>query len=64
MLARWLFVIAKSDFSAIPSYYRTSGDVGGMASYIGHVGEFVEGCEDWSQYAERLGHFMAANGIT
>ena len=34
-----------------------------MTSYIGHVGEFVEGREEWSQYAERLGHFMSANGI-
>ena len=35
-----------------------------MASHIGHVVEFVEGREEWSQYAERLGHFMSVNGIT
>ena len=27
-------------------------------------GEFVEGCELWSQYVEHLKHFLAANGIT
>ena len=31
---------------------------------IGHIGEFCEDKEEWSQYAERLEHFFAANGIT
>ena len=35
-----------------------------MVSFIGHNGEFGEGREEWSQYVERLGHFMSANGIT
>ena len=35
-----------------------------MAVQFGHVGEFEEGCEEWTQYAERLGHFLTANGIT
>jgi len=34
-----------------------------MALYIGSVGEFREGKEEWSQYAERLDHFILANGI-
>ena len=34
-----------------------------MVAYLGQVEESVEGSEDWTQYAERLGHFMAANGI-
>ena len=36
----------------------------GMVTLIGSVGEFEPAQEDWAQYAERLGHFMAANGIT
>ena len=35
-----------------------------MATHIGTIGEFQEGREDWKQYAERLQHFMDANGIT
>ena len=35
-----------------------------MAVQFGHVGEFEEGREEWTQYAERLGHFLTANGIT
>ena len=31
---------------------------------IGRIEEFREDKEEWSQYAERLGHFFAANGIT
>ena len=34
-----------------------------MAALLGHLGEFNEGQEDWSQYAERVGHYLAANGI-
>jgi len=34
-----------------------------MAAYIGRVGEFHEGKEEWSQYAEYLNHFLLANGI-
>ena len=34
-----------------------------MATYIGSLGEFREGKEDWSQYAERLDHFISTNGI-
>ena len=34
-----------------------------MAAYLGQVGEFAEGTEDWTQHAECLGHFMAAKGI-
>jgi len=34
-----------------------------MAAYIGSVGEFREGKEEWSQYAERLDHFILVNGI-
>ena len=35
----------------------------GMVTPIGSVGEFELAQEDWAQYAERLGHFMAANRI-
>ena len=35
-----------------------------MAALFGHIGEFVEGREQWPQYVERLKHFLAANGIT
>ena len=31
---------------------------------FGQLGEFVEGQEEWQQYAERMGHFLAANGVT
>ena len=50
----------------------TSGDEGAgtcgctvciMAASIGSVGEFAPDQEDWTQYAERLGHFLTANGI-
>ena len=34
-----------------------------MAVQFGHVGEF-EGRKEWIQYAECLGHFLMANGIT
>lgn len=34
------------------------------AATLGTIGEFHEGREEWAQYAERLGHFLAANGIT
>ena len=35
-----------------------------MEAQIGNIGEYEEGREDWTQYAERLDHFLAANGIT
>ena len=35
-----------------------------MATQFGTIGEFEAGREDWAQYAERLGHFLIANGIT
>ena len=41
----------------------TIGDKDGMAAYIGSIGEYREGKEEWSQYAERLDHFLSANGI-
>ena len=31
---------------------------------IGRIEEFRDEKEDWDQYAERLEHFFAANGIT
>ena len=31
---------------------------------FGQLGEFVKGQEEWQQYAERMGHFLAANGVT
>lgn len=34
-----------------------------MVAYIGNIGEYNAGKEEWSQYAERLDHFLAANGI-
>ena len=34
-----------------------------MAAQLGTIGEFHEGREEWTQYAERLDHFLAANGI-
>ena len=29
----------------------------------GQVGEYIEGEEEWSQYVERVEHFLAANRI-
>ena len=34
-----------------------------MQAQIGRVGEFDQNLESWEQYAERLGHFIHANGI-
>ena len=34
-----------------------------MAAYIGSIGEYREGKEEWAQYTERLNHFLSANGI-
>ena len=34
-----------------------------MATSIGSVGEFDPDLEDWTQYAERLGHYLTANSI-
>ena len=34
-----------------------------MATTIGHIGPFVEGQEEWPQYAERIEHFFKANEI-
>ena len=34
-----------------------------MANLIGQVGEFIEGKEEWSQYAERMEHYFVANDI-
>ena len=39
---------------------RISGDM----VTIGRIEEFHEDKEEWSQYAEQLGHFFATNGIT
>ena len=44
-------------------YAITIGNEYGMAAYIGSVGEYVEGKEEWSQYAECLDHFLSVNGI-
>lgn len=35
-----------------------------MANYVGQIGEFDPAKEDWTHYAERVGHFFTANGIT
>ena len=34
-----------------------------MSALLGQIREFVEGQEEWSQYAERIDHFIA-NGVT
>ena len=34
-----------------------------MAAFIGSIGEYCAGKEEWSQYAKRLDHFLAANSI-
>ena len=34
-----------------------------MAATIGHISPFVEGQEEWPQYAERIEHFFKANDI-
>ena len=34
-----------------------------MATSVGSVWEFDPDLEDWMQYAERLGHYLTANGI-
>ena len=44
-------------------YATTNGDEYGMAAYIGSIGEYMEGKEEWSQYAERLDQFLSAIGI-
>jgi len=33
------------------------------ATFIGNIGELREEKEEWSQYSERLDHFLLANGI-
>ena len=35
-----------------------------MATSYWRIEEFCDDKEDWDQYAERLKHFFAANGIT
>ena len=35
-----------------------------MATLYGQVGEFVSEREEWTQYVERVEHFLAANDIT
>ena len=35
-----------------------------MAALFGHIGEFIQGREQWPQYVECLKHFLAANRIT
>ena len=54
--------------------FRDNPDITGTAGqgpkfrdcpgHFGTVGNYGEGREKWSQYAERLGHFLLANGIT
>jgi len=34
-----------------------------MAAFIGNIGEYCAGKEEWLQYAKRLDHFLAANSI-
>ena len=34
-----------------------------MSGLLGHIGEFKEDEEEWPQYAERVDHFFAANGV-
>ena len=48
---------------SLQTYAITIGDEYRMAAYIGSVGKYVEGKEEWSQYAECLDHFISANGI-
>ena len=35
----------------------------GMSGLLGHIGEFKEDEEEWPQYAKRVDHFFAANGV-
>ena len=35
----------------------------GWLHFIGSIGEYCAGKEEWSQYAKRLDHFLAANSI-
>lgn len=53
--------ILDSRYSVLWEHRR--GTFGTFASF-GNIGEYHEGREDWKQYAERLEHFLAANGIT
>ena len=34
-----------------------------MTAYVGSIGEYREGKEEWSQYVEHLQHFLSVNGI-
>ena len=34
-----------------------------MATLVGHISPFVEGQEEWPQYAKKVEHFFKANGI-
>lgn len=34
-----------------------------MAALIRQVGEFIEGKEEWSRYAERMEHYFVANDV-
>ena len=51
----------------LPHIMATSRGLGRlrrMAALYGHIGEFVETQEVWCQYAERIQHYFAANGVT
>ena len=51
----------------LPHIVATSRELGrlrSMAALYGHIGEFVETQEEWRQYAERIQHYFAANGVT
>ena len=40
-----------------------TGEHLGMAALFGRISEFDPEREEWSQYAQRLTHFFAANGV-
>ena len=52
--------LGKDVGKCVPQHF---GDEHGMAAFIGSIGEYCAGKEEWSQYAERLDHFLAANSI-
>ena len=52
--------LGKNVGNCVPQHF---GDKDGMAAFIGSIGEYCAGKEEWSQYAERLDHFLAANSI-
>ena len=63
------FSLVFHDYTSQLYYFSVVSELNGksydkLATRMGQLGEFVEGQEEWQQYTERMGHFLAANGVT